>query len=173
LADRSTATSAREPAPEAFTGTLLLHAFQGFERLLFDGYRQHGEDALRPKHGAVIANIDPSGTRPSVLAARAGMTRPAMGELIDELEAAGYVERIPDPADRRAKLIKPTKRTIRRQQLARKVNATIEAAYQEHLGEARYEQLREALAQLVGLAASGAEISQPPPGRDQAAYPST
>jgi hypothetical protein len=70
-----------------FTGTLLLHAFQGFERALFARYAERGEDALRPKHGAVIANIDPEGTRPSVLADRAGMTRPAMGELIDELES--------------------------------------------------------------------------------------
>src|SRR5436190_1632860 len=101
-----------QPLPEVFTGTVLLHAFQGFERRLFDGYRARGETGLRPKHGAVIANIDSGGTRPSVLAARAGMARPAMGELVDELEAAGYVQRVPDPDDRRAKLIRPTKKTL-------------------------------------------------------------
>jgi len=144
------------------TGTLLLHAFQGFERRLFDGYRRRGEMGLRPKHGAVIANIDPGGTRPSVLAARAGMTRPAMGELIDELEALGYVKRIPDPDDRRAKLIKPTARTLTRQRLAREVNAEIEAAYEQRLGAEGYRRLRRSLAQLVGLTASGSEVIQPP-----------
>jgi len=147
---------------DVFTGTLLLHAFQGFERTLFDGYQQRREDGLRRKHGAVIANIDPGGTRPSVLAARAGMTRPAMGELIDELEAAGYVERVPDPDDRRAKLIKPTRKALARQRLAREVNAEIEAAYVKRLGRDRYHRLREALAELVDLTGSGAEIGQPP-----------
>ena len=149
-------------ASETFTGTLLLHAFQGFERRLFAGYRQHGEEGLRPKHGAVIANIDPAGTRPSVLADRAGMTRPAMGELIDELEAAGYVERVADPDDRRAKLIKPTARTLARQRLATRVNASIEAEYRKHLGAKRYDELRRSLGELVALTGSGAEVTQPP-----------
>ena len=153
----------RACAPDdVFTGTLLLHAFQGFQRRLFDGYRQRGDDGLRPKHGAVIANIDPQGTRPSVLAERAAMTRPAMGELIDELELTGYVERVPDPNDRRAKLIKPTAKTLARQRLAREVNGEIEAAYTKHLGPQRYRQLRQALAELIALTGSGAESVQPP-----------
>jgi len=156
-------SSARsDPSPEVFTGTMLLHAFQGFERQLFDGYHARGEEGLRPKHGAVIANIEPEGTRPSVLAARAGMTRPAMGELIDELEAAGYVERIADPEDRRAKLVKPTAKTLRRQRLARQVNAQIEAEYRKHLGDREYQTLRRALAALVALTGTGAEVAQPP-----------
>jgi DNA-binding MarR family transcriptional regulator len=149
-------------SPDVFTGTLLLHAFQGFERWLFEGYQERGEEGLRPKHGAVIANIDTHGTRPSVLAERAGMTRPAMGELIDELEAAGYVERVADPEDRRAKLIKPTRKTLARQRLARDVNAEIEAAYVKKMGERRYKQLRRMLAELVELTASGSEVVQPP-----------
>jgi DNA-binding MarR family transcriptional regulator len=144
------------------TGTLLLHAFQGFERRLFDGYRLRGEKGLRPKHGAVIANIDPQGTRPSVLAERANMTRPAMGELIDELEALGYVRRVPDPQDRRAKLVTPTAKTLARQRLVREVNAEIEAGYRKKLGSTEYQRLRRALAQLVQLTGSGAEITQPP-----------
>src|SRR5207249_11372361 len=108
-------------------------------------------------HGAVIANTDRAGTRPSVLADRAGMTRPAMGELIDELEAAGYVERVADPEDRRAKLIKPTARALARQRLAKKVFAEIEDAYRKRLGAKRYDELRRSLADLVALTASGAE----------------
>jgi DNA-binding MarR family transcriptional regulator len=153
----------QDPLPEMSTGTLLLHAFQGYERRLFDGYRQRGEEGLRPKHGAVIANIDRSGTRASVLADRAGMTRQAMGELIDELEDLGYVERVADPDDRRAKLIKPTGKTLKRQRLAREVNDEIDAVYLERLGEARHRQLRAALAELVELTGTGAEVAQPPP----------
>jgi DNA-binding MarR family transcriptional regulator len=147
---------------EVFTGTLLLHAFQGYERWLFEGYQHRGETELRPKHGAVIANIDPDGTRPSVLAERAGMTRPAMGELIDELEVLGYVARVPDPDDRRAKLIKPTAKTLARQRLAREVSGQIEAAYIERLGQQRHRQLRRALLDLIELTGTGSEVAQPP-----------
>jgi DNA-binding MarR family transcriptional regulator len=144
------------------TGTLLLHAFQGYQRWLFAGYQERGESGLRPKHGAVIANIDAQGTRPSVLAERAGMTRPAMGELIDELEGLGYVDRVPDPEDRRAKLIKPTAKTLARQRLAREVSGEIEAAYATRLGQQRHRQLRRALLDLIELSGTGSEVAQPP-----------
>lgn len=64
----------------------------------------------KPKHSAVFAQIDPEGTRLTQLAARAGMSPQAMGELVDELEALDYVVRRPDPSDRRAKLIALTPR---------------------------------------------------------------
>jgi DNA-binding MarR family transcriptional regulator len=151
------------PSSDVSTGTLLLHAFQGFQRLLFDGYRRRGEGGLRPKHGAVIANLDGSGTRPSVLAARAGMTKPAMGELIDELEELGYVRREPDPSDRRAKLVVPTDRALARQALARDVMREIEDVYRAHLGPAAHRALRRQLSRLVAVTGSGHEIAQPPP----------
>src|SRR5215216_19447 len=65
----------------------------------------------RAAHSAVFANIDvATGTRLTVLAQRATMTPQAMGELVDDLERAGYVRRVPDPADRRAKLVVLTDR---------------------------------------------------------------
>ena len=152
-----------ESAPaDVSTGTLLLHAFQGFERLLFDGYRERGQVGLRPKHGAVIANLDTGGTRPSVLAARAGMTKPAMGELVDELEALGYVRREPDPSDRRAKLVVPTDRALTRQVVARELMGEIENVYLQHLGPVAYKSLRRRLTELVAMTGSGSEIAQPP-----------
>ena len=50
-------------------------------------------------------NIDRHGTRLTALAERALMTPQAMGELVDDLAGRGYLERLPDPSDRRAKLI--------------------------------------------------------------------
>jgi DNA-binding MarR family transcriptional regulator len=152
----------QEPPPPVSTGTLLLHAFQGFQRLLFDGYRARGQVDLRPKHGAVIANLDAEGTRPSVLAARAGITKPAMGELIDEMEAIGYVRRVPDPSDRRAKLVVPTDRALARQVVARELMTEIEAVYLDHLGPSAYLSLRRRLTELIALTGSGSEVAQPP-----------
>ncbi|MFN2520866.1 MAG: MarR family winged helix-turn-helix transcriptional regulator [Candidatus Limnocylindria bacterium] len=60
----------------------------------------------RPAHSAVFANIDVArGSRLTDLAGKANMTAQALGELVDDLERLGYVKRMPDPSDRRAKLI--------------------------------------------------------------------
>lgn len=64
----------------------------------------------KPSHSAVFAQIRPEGSRLTELARGANMTPQAMGELVDELEDLGYVERRPDPSDRRAKLITLTPR---------------------------------------------------------------
>jgi DNA-binding MarR family transcriptional regulator len=61
-----------------------------------------------PRFHAVFENLDPDGTRLTVLAARAGQTHQSMGEVVAELEQRGFVERIPDPADRRARLVRLT-----------------------------------------------------------------
>ena len=58
----------------------------------------------KPSHSAVFAQIRPEGSRLTDLARGANMTPQAMGELVDELEELGYLERQPDPTDRRAKL---------------------------------------------------------------------
>src|SRR4029434_4704723 len=59
----------------------------------------------KPSHSAVFAQIKPEGSRLTELARGANMTPQAMGELVDELEQLGYVERRPDPTDRRDKNI--------------------------------------------------------------------
>lgn len=64
----------------------------------------------KPRHSAVFAQIRPEGSRLSDLARGANMTPQSMGEIIDELEELGYVERRPDPSDRRAKLVTLTAR---------------------------------------------------------------
>lgn len=62
-----------------------------------------------PRFHPVFENIDPDGTRPTVLAARAGLTHQSIGEVVDELEQRGFIERVPDPRDRRARLVRLTK----------------------------------------------------------------
>jgi DNA-binding MarR family transcriptional regulator len=69
-----------------------------------------GHDVVRPAHGAVFQYLDDTGTTVSVLAERAQMTKQAMAELVQHLESHGYLTRVPDPNDRRAKLVLPTER---------------------------------------------------------------
>jgi DNA-binding MarR family transcriptional regulator len=81
-----------------------LLGFQIVDGVVGAGYPQ------KPSHSAVFAQISPRGSRLSALARGANMSPQAMGELVDELEELGYVERRPDPTDRRAKLIMLTPR---------------------------------------------------------------
>lgn len=67
-------------------------------------------NALRAAHTQVFESLDPEGTRLTTLAERAQMSHQAMGELVDEMIRLGYLERLPDPADRRARLIRPSER---------------------------------------------------------------
>jgi DNA-binding MarR family transcriptional regulator len=52
--------------------------------------------------------VPPGGARPSALAAESGVTKQALGQTVAQLEAGGYVEQVPDPADRRAHLVRRT-----------------------------------------------------------------
>ena len=61
----------------------------------------------------MFGNIDPEGSRLTELAERARMTKQSVGEVATDLEQRGYVERVPDPADGRAKIIRLTERGAR------------------------------------------------------------
>jgi DNA-binding MarR family transcriptional regulator len=140
------------PAPSRSAphiGQLLRDAFAEFERELLDGMRAAGFDDVRPKYNAVLRHLDERGTRASELARRAGLTRQALTQIVDELEAAGYVERRPDPGDRRAKLVVYTEAGRRGFRDSRTVIATIERRWRSRLGRARFAELSGALAELA------------------------
>ncbi len=134
---------------EPFTQSLLLAAYQGTAARLLAELHRAGHPAIRHKHGAVFANLDREGTRPSVLAERAGMSKPAMGELVDELVGLGYVRREPDPTDGRARIVLPTESALDVIRVVTRVNRGIERRYRRVLGDAGYEALREALRAVV------------------------
>ena len=136
--------------PRVNLGTLLLGAYRAFDRALFAAFEAQGHGDLKSKHGAVLANVERDGTRPSVLADRAGVTRPSMGELIDDLEHLGYVRRVVDPSDRRAKLVVLTSKGLDVVLVAESAIARIEAEWRERLGERRFAALRAALADAAG-----------------------
>ncbi|GAA1574948.1 hypothetical protein GCM10009789_30500 [Kribbella sancticallisti] len=102
--------TAQEPPDQAANTIAMLgraYSLLGFQ--IVDGVVGAGYPQ-KPSHSAVFAQISPQGSRLSVLARGANMSPQAMGELVDELEELGYVERQPDPSDRRAKLIMLTPR---------------------------------------------------------------
>jgi DNA-binding MarR family transcriptional regulator len=91
-------------------GVALREAFIAVNDLVLARLAGRGHTAIRPAHSAVFQYLDDTGTTVSLLAERAQMTKQAMAELVAYLEAHGYVTRMPDPGDRRAKLVVPTGR---------------------------------------------------------------
>jgi DNA-binding MarR family transcriptional regulator len=127
----------------------LTHSLQEelFARLAAQGYGD-----LSPRHGAVLAYLDEDGIRATELAGLSGRHKQVVGRLVDELEELGYVERRPDPMDRRAKLIVPTKRGLEELQLGDEIVAEIEARHSGAIGARDYARFRDVLRGVVARA---------------------
>jgi DNA-binding MarR family transcriptional regulator len=119
----------------------------GSERLV-ERFAERGHPEIRAPHGNVFPFLDEGGTRVSVLARRAQITKQSMGELVAHLERRGYVERIADPSDRRAKLVRATEKGEELYAIAREFVAELEAEWTGHLGAAKMKRLRELLVEL-------------------------
>ncbi len=78
------------------------------------------------------------------------MSKQGMMLLVDDLEQRGYVRRVPDPDDARAKVVRLTARGRRYVAEGRRVVAAIEARARRELGDRRYEALRGSLEELIG-----------------------
>ena len=117
---------------------------------------EQGYDEIRPSHGCVFRFLGEDGLRLTDLAELTGFTKQAVGEFVVDLEKAGYVERVPDPDDRRAKYIRLTKRGLEAKQLAREYFIEIERHWAEQIGEEKVAALREALEAIVELERSAA-----------------
>jgi DNA-binding MarR family transcriptional regulator len=137
------------PEPENLnTISMLGQAYSLFGFQIVDGVVGAGFPQ-KPKHSAVFAQIDPSGSRLTELAHRANITPQAMGELIDELEDLGYLTRQPDPTDRRAKLIMLTEDGLAAVEAGRQTIVGLEKRITEILGAEGHKELREMLTKLL------------------------
>ncbi len=103
----------------------------------------------KPSHSAVFAQIEPEGSRLTTLAAGANMTPQAMGQLVDEVEELGYVERRPDPTDRRAKLIVLTPRGRECVAAGMATVQGIEERIEKVIGRSGHAELRRLLSELL------------------------
>ena len=129
---------------------LLGLGFDAFTAELNDRVHATEFSDLRAGHGCVFGNIDPeSGSRLTELAERALMTKQSVGEVVTDLVQRGYVERVADPSDGRAKIIRLTERGRDAYVLGRQLIDEIERDWAERYGEQRLSALREALEAVV------------------------
>ncbi len=144
MSSRLPRTTARD-APENLA-ILLREPFQAMTDVLLDRLADRGHGAVRQPHAAVFEFLDDDGTRVSVLAERARITKQSMAELVAHLERHGYVARAPDPGDRRAKIVRATAKGREVYAIARETTTELEARLADALGERELGRLRALLA---------------------------
>jgi DNA-binding MarR family transcriptional regulator len=122
---------------------------RAFELACFDRLAAAGFTGLRMRHSVLLNSLGPEGSRITTLAAELGMTKQAMGELIDDLESNGYLERTDDPGDRRARIIRYTDKGHSALATAYEIIPQIEREYAELVGAERYTLAKQTMADLV------------------------
>ena len=135
-------------------GIKLRQAHETFIGEVFERLAEQGFDDMRPVHAQVFQNLKEEGVRLSELARGEGMAPQSMGALVDDLERLGYLERVADPHDRRAVLIRPTERGRAEVRAARKVIAALERQWARTVGEERLAALIQTLDELNGDASA-------------------
>lgn len=130
-------------------GRLFHRAARAYGELALVKLHALGYDRLTMVHTSLIANLDLEGTRITTLAERAGVTKQAMGQIVDDLEQRQFIRREPDPADKRATMIRFTDLGWTFLEDAYRVKLEIEAEYAQVLGGDGMETLRSLLQTLL------------------------
>jgi len=130
-------------------GRLFLRAHRAYSVRAIAKLRERGYTGLNLEHTSLLANLDLEGTNISTLATRTGITKQSMGQLVAELEQQGFLERVSDPADKRASLVKFTERGWDFLRDAHELKLELDAEYSNLLGKERLEELYSLLAELV------------------------
>ena len=128
-------------------------------QLLFVAARLYNERAMarvqarvpeaRLAHTTLLPHIDLDGTRATEIARRAGISKQAVGQLVDDMVRLGMLERAPDPADGRAQLVRFTDAGIAQLLAGLDVLETVEVDLGADLGATLLQRLRRDLATLI------------------------
>jgi DNA-binding MarR family transcriptional regulator len=129
-------------------GVLLFIPYRHMENRILQAIRDAGFDDVTLAQARVFQRIAPGGSRLTDLAEQAQMTKQSVAGLVDELERMRYVRRVPDPNDRRARLIRIDKRGRQAAKAAQSARDEIQAEWRSHLGARRFSQLRDTLEDL-------------------------
>lgn len=130
-------------------GRLLLEVSRDFQRRSLKALQERGFPELRASHKQVLIHLALDGSRVTELAERAGMTKQAMGRLVDDVQALGLVERVADPRDGRAKIVRPTARGRELYEVGMGALEEVRELYEQRLGAERIAGLHETLVDLA------------------------
>jgi DNA-binding MarR family transcriptional regulator len=140
-----------EDDPDLMLGALLRVCYRALMDRFETDVAAAGYADVRLSHTPVLQplSLRREGMRASELAALAGMAKPSIAYLIEDLEQCGYVERVPDPSDKRAQLVRLTTHGWLMSQTGRQIVRQAEARWAAMIGPTAVEELRQRLQQLV------------------------
>jgi DNA-binding MarR family transcriptional regulator len=140
--------TAEDDDPRINFGVLLLIPYRHMEERIFKAIQDAGFNDWTLAQAKVFQRIAPEGSRLTALAAQAQMTKQSAGVLVDELERLGYVRRVADPTDKRARLIQIQERGWRAVRVGQAAHDEIVAEWRRFLGTRNFTLLHEFLEQL-------------------------
>ena len=145
--------------PRPYVGAVLRVVWQWVREQMYEGIVAAGYDDLNAAHIGLWRYPGLEGLRPSQLADRVGITKQSVNDLLAHLEQHGYLLRVPDSADGRARVIQLTSKGRR---LERTIYAQAEAAelrVAEILGPQRFAQLHSSLKVLTDQLAGSPAVA--------------
>ncbi|WP_328408664.1 MarR family winged helix-turn-helix transcriptional regulator [Nocardia sp. NBC_00403] len=139
-------------------GVLLGQAYQAFVWELHAHLAERGHRMLGASYGYVLRTLSENALTASQLGERLGITAQGAAKIVDEMVRHGYVERRPDPADKRAKLLCLSDRGRDTLDAVREFHAEYERRLVARVGADQVATVRAVLGEIVGTAVdSGAE----------------
>ena len=132
-------------------GVDLFVANRALEATAYDAVVAAGHADITPAQARVLSRVADEGSRVGELAERARVSKQTAGHLVDQLARAGYVERVPDPTDGRARLVRLTPRARTAIPVAGAAVVAVLQRWEEHLGAESMAALGDALARLAEI----------------------
>jgi DNA-binding MarR family transcriptional regulator len=130
-------------------GLLLRLVYQHYAQDIDATLHEAGFGDLRPAHANVFPFVPADGISVSALAELARVRKQTMAQSVEELERMGYVERRPNPRDRRSRLVFLTERGAAVRPVSHATAARVEARWAELTGPEELETLRATLLRLL------------------------
>ena len=130
-------------------GTLLSSAARRLSTDLDRALRDAGFDDVRSAHAPLFLAIGPDGSTATELAQGAHMSKQAMGELVRYLSERGYLTAVPNPADRRARILTLTDRGREVLEVGLELVGSFDAWFDRQVGARKVAELRRTLQQII------------------------
>lgn len=130
-------------------GAMLRVPFQAIVDNIYVALSEAGYSDLRAPYFVVFQHMKANGIRAIELAEKAQITKQSMSYLINYLVENDYVEKVADPSDGRAQLIRLTEKGKDVERIARESISTTQAEWGKIVGEKKMQELFSTLEQIV------------------------
>ncbi|UVK54621.1 MarR family winged helix-turn-helix transcriptional regulator [Mesorhizobium sp. AR02] len=126
-------------------GWRLWQASRAWQAEFAAAMRTAGYGWFTEARAGLLGHIPRGGIRQAALIERSAISKQAVQQLLDGLEAEGVVQRLPDPRDGRGKLVDYTRMGLDALRDGDRIKLQIERGYIERIGQQRFAALMDAL----------------------------